>query len=152
MSAANGAGRSTRLLTARLRLQGCIAPAVRLAWRARVPIPGDALLETTGRRTGRPRWTPVCDGRDGDAFWLVAQRGGSAEWVRDIEADPRVRIRTSGWGAGWRTGTARIVEGDDPGERRRLLGLAGPMQRLCQCTAGTMDTEPLTIRIDLDPS
>jgi len=41
-----------------------------------VPPPGDALLETTGRRTGQPRRTPVCDGLDGDTFWLVAQRGG----------------------------------------------------------------------------
>ena len=140
------------VLVARLRVQRWIDPAVRLVWRARIPIPGDALLETTGRRTGRRRRTPVCDGRDGETFWLVAQRGRSADWVRNIEIDPRVRIRTSGRGATWRTGTAHILDGDDAEERRRILSRSGPMRRLCHCTSATMDTDPLTIRIDLDPS
>ncbi|WUH96039.1 nitroreductase family deazaflavin-dependent oxidoreductase [Streptomyces sp. NBC_00433] len=39
------------------------------------PPPGDALLETTGLRTGLPRRTPVCDGLTDEVFWLVAQRG-----------------------------------------------------------------------------
>ena len=54
--------------------QSVINPVVRLAWDLRIPIPGDALLETTGRRTGLPRRTAVCDGLDGETFWLVAQR------------------------------------------------------------------------------
>jgi deazaflavin-dependent oxidoreductase (nitroreductase family) len=140
------------VVVARLRLQRWIDPGVRLVWRARIPIPGDALLETTGRRTGRPRRTPVCDGRDGNAFWLVAQRGRGADWVRNIEADPRVRIRTSGWGASWRTGTAHILDGDDAEERRRIMSRSRPTRRLCHCTSATMDIDPLTIRIDLDPS
>src|SRR6185312_15728026 len=98
--------------------QTLINPVVRLAWRLRLPIPGDALLETTGRRTGLPRHTPVCDGLDGDTFWLIAQRGHDADWVRNIKADPRVRTKLSGPRAGWRTGTAHILEDDDPRERR----------------------------------
>jgi hypothetical protein len=31
-----------------------------------------AMLETTGRRTGLPRHTPVGNGLAGDTFWLVA--------------------------------------------------------------------------------
>ena len=73
--------------------QRLVNPVVRLAWRARLPIPGDALLETTGRRTGRPRYTPVCDGLDGDVFWLVSQRGRAADWVRNLVADARVRVK-----------------------------------------------------------
>ena len=49
-----------------------VNPIVLLAWDLGFPTPGDALLETTGRRTGQPRRTPVCDGLDGDTFWLVA--------------------------------------------------------------------------------
>jgi deazaflavin-dependent oxidoreductase (nitroreductase family) len=136
----------------RVRLQQSVVnPVVRLAWRLRVPIPGDALLETIGRRTGRPRRTPVCEGREGQTFWLVAQRGRSADWVRNIEADPRVRIRTSGPAAIWRTGTAHILDGDDPEERRRWLSSSRPARRLCLCTSARMTTDPLTIRIDLDP-
>jgi F420H(2)-dependent quinone reductase len=52
--------------------QRVVNPIVSLAWELGIPIPGDALLETTGRRTGRPRRTPVCDGLDGEIFWLLA--------------------------------------------------------------------------------
>src|SRR3954453_1135360 len=131
--------------------QSVINPVVRVAWALRVPIPGDALLETVGRRTGLPRRTPVCDGRDGETFWLVAQRGRDADWVRNIEVNPRVRIRLSGLGARWRTGTAQILDEDDPQERRRILGRGHPARRLCSRTSAAMTTSPLTVRIDLHP-
>jgi hypothetical protein len=60
--------------------QRVINPIVLLAWELGIPPPGDALLETTGRRTRQPRRTPVCDGLDGETFWLVAQRGRRADW------------------------------------------------------------------------
>src|SRR5262249_2815563 len=50
-----------------------VNPVVILAHNLGIPPPGDALLETTGRRTGLPRRTPVCDGLGGERFWLVAQ-------------------------------------------------------------------------------
>ena len=53
-----------------------------------------ALLETTGRRTGRPRHTPVGNGLIGDTFWLVAAHGEQADYVRNLIAQPRVRIKT----------------------------------------------------------
>lgn len=62
--------------------QRVVNPVIKLVWRLGFPSPGDALLETTGRRTGRPRYTPVCDGLDGRAFWLVAQAGRRSDWVR----------------------------------------------------------------------
>lgn len=128
--------------------QSVINPVVRLAWDLGIPIPGDALLETTGRRTGRPRRTPVCDGFEDGTFWLIAQRGRDADWVRNIETNPRVRVKTSGMA--WRTGTAHIVDVDDPRERRRMLGQVNVARRFCQCTAGRLDTSPLTVRVDLD--
>jgi len=130
--------------------QSAINPVVRLAWDLGIPIPGDALLETTGRRTGLPRRTPVCDGLEGETFWLIAQRGRAADWVRNIEANPRVRIKISGLRAGWRAGTAHILDSDDPRERQRLLSRANLMRRLCLCTTKAMNTSPLTVRIDLD--
>ena len=130
--------------------QHVVNPIVKLGWGLGIPIPGDALLETTGRRTGLPRRTPVCDGLDGETFWLVAQRGREADWVRNIMANPRVRVKVSGFRARWRTGTAHIIDGDDPRERQRILGEANLARRLCMCTAGTLNTSPLTVRIDLD--
>jgi deazaflavin-dependent oxidoreductase (nitroreductase family) len=131
--------------------QSVVNPVVGLAWRLRLPIPGDALLETIGRRTGRPRRTPVCDGREGETFWLIAQRGRDADWVRNIEADPRVRVKTSGPTAVWWTGTAHILDGDDPEERRRWLSRSRPARGLCLRTSARATTDPLTIRIDLNP-
>src|SRR3954470_22947499 len=76
------------------RLQkSLINPLDKLAFTLRIPPPGDALLETTGRRTGRLRVTPVCDGLEGDTFWIVAQDGRSADFVRNIDANPRVRVK-----------------------------------------------------------
>jgi deazaflavin-dependent oxidoreductase (nitroreductase family) len=128
-----------------------VNPLVRLAWRLGISPPGDALLETTGRHTGRPRRTPMCDGLEGDTFWLIAQRGRRADWVRNIEANPRVRVKgRSGWRTGWRTGTAHVVD-DDPRERRRILARGNLARSLCVNASGAMGTSPLTVRIDLDP-
>jgi deazaflavin-dependent oxidoreductase (nitroreductase family) len=130
--------------------QGAVNPVVKLGWKLGIPIPGDALLETTGRRTGLPRRTPVCEGLDGQSFWLVAQHGRDADWVRNIEANPRVRVKVSGPRAHWRTGTAHILDGDDPRERLRALGRANIARRICLCTSQAVSSSPLTIRIDLD--
>jgi hypothetical protein len=62
-------------------------------------VPWFALLETRGRRTGRPRRNPVGDGLRGDVFWLVADHGLSSSFVKNIRHDPRVRVRTLGLGA-----------------------------------------------------
>ena len=124
-------------------------PLDKLAFKLRTPPPGDALLETTGRRTGQPRVTPVCDCLEGDAFWIVAQRGRSADYVRNIEANPRVRVKGSLSGSGWRTGTARILDDDDPAERVRVLGRGNRWRRLCLQASASTATSPLTVRIDL---
>jgi deazaflavin-dependent oxidoreductase (nitroreductase family) len=148
---ASDVGRSTAAHTIRGRLQqSVINPVVRLAWDLGLPIPGDALLETTGRRTGLRRRTPVCDGLEGETFWLVAQRGRDADWVRNIEANPRVRVKVSEAHAHWRSGTAHILDEDDPRERQRILSQASLARRLCISTSKALNTIPLTIRVDLD--
>jgi len=130
--------------------QSVINPVVRLAWDLGLPIPGDALLETTGRRTHLPRRTPVCDGLEGQTFWLIAQRGRDADWVRNIEVDSRVRVKVSEAHARWRSGTAHILDNDDPRERQRILSQASLARRLCMSATKLQNTSPLTIRVDLD--
>jgi deazaflavin-dependent oxidoreductase (nitroreductase family) len=105
--------------------------------------PTHALLETTGRRSGRLRRNPVGNGLDGDTFWIVAEHGRSADYVRNLEADPRVRVKI---GRRWRTGTARVLPDDDP--RARLDKLRRRVNGLMVRAAGT---DLLTIRVDLDP-
>ena len=68
-------------------------PPIKLMLAVGVPLPGYALLETRGRKTGKPRRTPVGDGRIGNQFWVVAEHGMKAGYVRNIERDPRERQR-----------------------------------------------------------
>jgi deazaflavin-dependent oxidoreductase (nitroreductase family) len=126
-----------------------VNPPVRLAWGLGFGPPGDALLETTGRRTGQPRRTPVCDGLAEGTFWLVAQHGRRSDWVRNVEADPRVRVRTAS-SRGWLAGTAHILDDDDPIERLRILGQGNVWCRLCLSASRRMATRLLTVRVDLD--
>ena len=149
MNISNQAPAAARSVLGRLQ-QSVINPVVRLAWDLGLPIPGDALLETTGRRTGLRRRTPVCDGLDGQRFWLIAQRGRDADWVRNIEHNPRVRVKVSGLHAFWRAGTAHILDDEDPRERQRILSRASFPRRLCMFTSKAQNTNPLTIRVDLD--
>ena len=104
---------------------------------------GWAVLETTGRKTGKPRRTPVGNGLDGDTFWIVTEHGRRASYVRNIEADPRVRVNVRGR---WRSGTAHPMPDDDPRERQRRIG-----SRLNAAAVRAMGTELLTVRIDLEP-
>ena len=73
-----------------------------------------ALLETTGRRTGRARYTPVGNGLVGSTFWLVAARGDTADYVKNLRAEPAVRLKI---GHRWLSGTAEVLPDDDPDER-----------------------------------
>lgn len=75
-----------------------------------------ALLETTGRRAGLPRQTPVGNGLNGQTFWLIAAHGQQADYVRNIAADARVRIKVGGR---WRQGVAVPLPDDDAGNTVR---------------------------------
>ena len=133
------------------RLQkSVINPLDKLAFALRTPPPGDALLETTGRRSGQARVTPVCDCLEGSTFWIVAQRGRDADYVKNIAANPRVRVKGSLSSSAWRAGTAEVLD-DDPKERARILGRGNRWRRLCLQASASVATSPLTIRIDLDP-
>ena len=105
-------------------------------------VPFWALLETTGRKSGRARRNPVGNGLENDTFWIVAEHGHRAQYVKNIKADPRVRVRVGGR---WRTGTAHILEDDDPRERQRTLRQGNA------AFVRLMGTDLLSIRIDLDP-
>jgi deazaflavin-dependent oxidoreductase (nitroreductase family) len=102
-----------------------------------------ALLETKGRKSGVPRRVPVGNGLRGDQFWIVTEHGHSADYVKNIRKDPRVRVKV---GRTWREGTAHLLEDDDVRERFRMLG-----RPLNDALVRAVGTEQLTIRIDLDP-
>jgi deazaflavin-dependent oxidoreductase (nitroreductase family) len=101
-----------------------------------------ALLETTGRKTGRPRRVPVGNGLRGHRFWIVTEHGYAADYVKNIQKDPRVRVKV---GHRWYEGTAHILPEDDPKERLRWL--RRPVNDSLLLLVGT---QQVTIRIDLD--
>jgi hypothetical protein len=63
-------------------------PVVRGLFRLGLPAPGTAILETIGRKSGRPRRNPVTNGLDGGVFWIVAEHGRRASYVRNIDSNP----------------------------------------------------------------
>ncbi len=118
-------------------------PLVRAAARRGLPLPGYVLLETTGRRSGQPRQVPVGKALEGNTLWIVAEHGLRAAYVRNIQANPRVRVRI---GRRWRHGTAQVLEDDDWRERQRRIP-----NRFNSAVVRAMGTEQVTVRVDLDP-
>ena len=117
-----------------------------IAVRAGLARRSTALLETVGHRTGLPRVTPVTNGLDGDVFWIVTEHGHSATYVRNIQAQPRVRVNADGR---WRDGVAQIVD-DDPQERLAKIVAHNPRARGNAQIVRQTGTEHLVIRIDLE--
>lgn len=110
-----------------------------------IPLPGMAILETTGRKSGQPRRTPVTDGLDGEVFWIVAEHGLHAGYVRNIQAHPQVRIKV---GRRWLEGTAQILPEEDPLERLAKIRQR-PSARMNGRVVLAMATELLVVRLDL---
>lgn len=75
------------------------------------------ILTTTGRRSGRPRATPLAATFDGDRVLLVASNGGSTrppDWYQNLCADPRVAVQRGA------RSTAMWARTADADERARL--------------------------------
>ncbi len=119
-------------------------PVVRAAARAGLPLPMVVILEIRGRRSGKLRRIPVGRALEGDTLWIVAEHGRRASYVRNIEAEPRVRVRV---GRRWRSGTAHVLPDDDWRERQRQIP-----NKLNAAMVRAMGTEHVTVRVDLDPA
>ena len=116
-------------------------PVVRAAVRLGLPLPLVVILETRGRKSGQPRRIPVGKTLEGDTLWIVAEHGRKAAYVKNIEADPHVRVRV---GRKWRSGIAHVLYDDDWRKRQRRLP-----NKLNSATVRLVGTEHLTIRVDL---
>jgi deazaflavin-dependent oxidoreductase (nitroreductase family) len=103
-------------------------------------LPIQTLLETTGRKSGEPRRTPLGGSRVGNEFWFVSEFGENSQYVKNIKADPNVRVRLRGR---WHNGTAHLVPDDDPHEPLRSL------PQFNSFGVRTFGTNLLSIRVDL---
>ncbi len=104
-------------------------------------VPGFGLVETTGRRSGLLRMTPVGARLHERTFWFVAGFGRDTFYIRNIEANPRVRVKTLGR---WYAGTATILDRDDATKRMFWIN---PMNGFFLLLAGG---NRLSVRVDLD--
>jgi deazaflavin-dependent oxidoreductase (nitroreductase family) len=111
---------------------------------------GLAILETTGRASGRPRRTPVGNGRKGNSFWIIAEHGMRAGYVRNIQHDPRVRVRLRvGWRYRWVPGVATILPEDDPLARQRRIIRWHPLRTLNAINVRVLGADLLTVHVQL---
>jgi deazaflavin-dependent oxidoreductase (nitroreductase family) len=99
------------------------------------------MLETTGRKSGQPRHTAVGGKVVDNQFWMVSEHGEHSDYVRNINANPAVRVRVGGK---WRNGPAHLLADDDAKERLRKL------PRVNSAVVRVMASDLLTIRVDLD--
>ena len=103
-------------------------------------MPFQTLLETKGRKSGEPRRTPLGGSKVGNEFWFVSEFGEKSQYVKNIQADPHVRVRLNGR---WHKGVAHLVPEDDPQERLKSLPQFNSMG------VRTFGTNLLSIRVDL---
>jgi deazaflavin-dependent oxidoreductase (nitroreductase family) len=72
---------------------------------------------------------------------MVSEHGDHSDYVRNIKANPAVRLRLGGK---WRKGTAHLLPDDDAVQR------LGNLPRLNSAVVRVMGSDLLTIRVDLD--
>jgi deazaflavin-dependent oxidoreductase (nitroreductase family) len=126
-------------------------PPIRVLLALGLAPPGYALIETIGRKSGKPRRTPVGNGVVGNQFWIVAEHGMEAGYVRNIRHNPRVRVKfRKGMRMQWRAGTANLLPDDDPRERQRWLAGEHPGSASNAAAVRMFGTNLLTVMIDLD--
>jgi deazaflavin-dependent oxidoreductase (nitroreductase family) len=98
------------------------------------------VLETTGRRSGQPRRVPLARGpQDGSIVWLISVHGRHASFARNLEANPRVRLKLGG---SWRVGKAALAPIDPS-----ILGRFSVYARMGPRTLGI---DPALVRIELE--
>ena len=129
-----------------------INPLMRLLLSIGINPLGLAILETRGRVSGQLRRTPVGNGRTGDTFWIIAEHGTRAGYVRNIQHDPRVRVRLRmGWRFRWVPGLAEILPDDDALARQRRLIRWHPLRAFNAMNVRVFGTDLLTVRVQLLP-
>lgn len=121
-------------------------PPTKAALRLGLPMPL-VLLETTGRQTGKPRRTPVMNGMVGTELWIVAEHGHRSGYVRNLIANPRVRVRS---GRRWTTGTAEVLDADEPLARAGWIAeQLGRSKKMELFATRMFCVDPVTVRVDL---
>jgi deazaflavin-dependent oxidoreductase (nitroreductase family) len=132
-------------------LQRCtINPLMRLLLAVGINPLGVAILETRGHASGKTRRVPVGNGRKGDSFWIIAEHGTRAGYVRNIQHDPHVRVRLRiGLRYRWVPGIATVCPNDDPLARQRHIIAWHPLRALNAINVRVLGADLLTVHVQL---
>ena len=142
--------RRVKVLVVRVFQRWTINPLMRLLLTIGINPLGLAILETRGRHSGKPRRVPVGNGRKGDSFWIIAEHGTRANYVRNIARDPRVRVRLRiGWRYRWVTGIATVMPEDDALARQRRIIAWHPLRALNAITVRVLGADLVTVHVRL---
>jgi deazaflavin-dependent oxidoreductase (nitroreductase family) len=106
-------------------------------------VPGFVLIETIGRRSGKRRLNVVGMKIEGDTGWVIAEHGRHAGYVKNLEANPDVRVRMH---RRWREAQAHIIDDDDPQARLESFN-----RRSHEAAVRRFGTDLLTLRFDFRP-
>jgi predicted lipoprotein with Yx(FWY)xxD motif len=147
--------RRAKVLLVRTVQRFTINPLMRLLLAVGVNPFGLAILETRGHLSGKTRRVPVGNGRMGDSFWIIAEHGTRAGYVRNIEHDPHVRVRLRiGLRFRWVRGIATVWPDDDPLARQRQIIAWHPLRALnaINVRVGGADLLSVHVRLDTAPA
>ena len=104
-------------------------------------------LTTTGRATGRPHKIEIWYERSANAVWLLAGGGRTADWVRNLEADPVCHFRFGGDGP-LHSATARMMV--DPEAREARDAVFAKYQPRRDIDLSSWREYALPVALDLD--
>ena len=143
--------RRVKVMAVRTFQRWTINPLMRLLLAIGINPLGLAILETRGRTSGKPRRVPVGNGRKGDSFWIIAEHGLRANYVRNIARDPRVRVRLRiGWRYRWVAGVATVLPDDDALARQRRIIAWHPLRALNAINVRVLGADLITVRVRLE--
>jgi deazaflavin-dependent oxidoreductase (nitroreductase family) len=142
--------RRLKVLVVRTFQRCTINPLMRLFLALGVNPLGLAILETTGRSSGRRRRVPVGNGRDGEDFWIIAEHGLRAGYVRNILRDPSVRVRLRvGLRYRWVDGHASVRTDEDPLARQRRIVAWHPLRMLNAVNVRVLGADLVVVHVRL---
>ena len=142
--------RRAKVLLVRTVQRYTINPLMRLLLAIGINPLGVAILETRGHASGKTRRVPVGNGRKGDSFWIIAEHGTRAGYVRNIQHDPRVRVRLRiGLRYRWVPGLATVRPDDDPLARQRQIIAWHPLRALNAISVRVFGADLLTVHVQL---
>jgi len=142
--------RRAKVLLVRTFQRYTINPLMRLLLAVGINPLGLAILETRGHVSGKIRRVPVGNGRKGEEFWIIAEHGTRAGYVRNIQHDPHVRVRLrTGLRYRWVPGIATICPGDDPLARQRHIIAWHPLRALNAINVRMLGADLLTVHVQL---